>query len=227
MTDSGVSREGIESWVSSLAAIAQTGLSFTESLYEKERYEEILRVVARMRVAIEEGDGPNSSENELYQELLSAVGKGVHGYITPKCAVGAVVIDDRRRMLMVKRADSGVWLYPTGWADVGYSPAEVVIKEVTEETGIRVKPERLLGVIDGMRRGFTSVAMYSMIFLCRPISGELRAHPLETSDVGWFGLTEMPQPTRRLMEQPWLKWVFDGSEPTAPYFDSPRSELEF
>ena len=39
-------------------------------------------------------------------------------------AVGAVVGNDDGELLLVQRADSGVWLYPTGWADVGYSPAE-------------------------------------------------------------------------------------------------------
>ena len=58
----------------------------------------------------------------------------------------------------MQRADSGIWLYPTGWADVGYSPAEVAVKEVEEETGIECEPVRLLAVIDGMRMGFTRFA---------------------------------------------------------------------
>ena len=51
-----------------------------------------------------------------------------------------------------------MWLYPTGWADVGYSPAEVVVKEVFEETGIRCDPVQILAVIDGQRMGFTRFA---------------------------------------------------------------------
>ena len=53
-------------------------------------------------------------------------------------AIGAVVGNDDGEILLVQRADSGIWLYPTGWADVGYSPAEVAVKEVEEETGLRV-----------------------------------------------------------------------------------------
>src|SRR3954469_12708823 len=47
------------------------------------------------------------------------------------------------QILLVQRADSGVWLYPTGWADIGYSPSEIALKEVAEETGIECEPVRL------------------------------------------------------------------------------------
>ena len=71
---------------------------------------------------------------------MESIGEGVPGYVTPKVAIGAVVGNDEGEILLVQRADSGVWLYPTGWADVGYSPAEVAVKEVEEETGIHCEP---------------------------------------------------------------------------------------
>ena len=48
-------------------------------------------------------------------------GDGVSGYVTPKVAVGAVVGNDDGEILLIQRSDSGIWLYPTGWADIGYS----------------------------------------------------------------------------------------------------------
>ena len=98
-------------------------------------------------------------------------------------------------LLLVQRADSGIWLYPTGWADIGYSASEVAVKEVEEETGIECQPVRLLSVIDGQRMGFSRFAMYMLLFYCRATGGELRPHPLETSDVGWFGPTALPEAT--------------------------------
>ena len=95
----------------------------------------------------------------------------------------------------MQRADSGIWLYPTGWADVGYSPAEVAVKEVAEETGIECEPLRLLAVIDGQRMGFTRFGMYMLLFHCLATGGELRPHPLETADVGWFADDALPEPT--------------------------------
>lgn len=181
-------------WSEALAGIARTGLAFTESLYERERYEEVLRVAADIRVAADEGVDGVEDASGLVEEWLGQVGSGIAGYVTPKVAVGAIVGNDDGELLLIQRADSGVWLYPTGWCDVGYSAAEVVVKEVKEETGIDVEPVRLIAVLDGLRLGFTRVPLYSLLFYCKAIGGELKAHPLECRDVGWFTPETLPSP---------------------------------
>jgi len=50
----------------------------------------------------------------------------------------AAVANENGELLLIQRADSGLWLYPTGWCDVGYSAPEVVVKEVLEETASRL-----------------------------------------------------------------------------------------
>ena len=205
-------------WSESLSAIARTGLGFTENLYERERFEEVLKVAADIRVAASaEADAPS-----VVEEWLDVVGEGVAGYVTPKVAVGAVVGNDQGELLLVKRADSGVWLYPTGWADVGYSASEVVVKEVREETGMEVEPIRLIAVLDGLRLGFTRVPLYSLIFHCRVLGGELCPHPLECADVGWFSEERMPQPLAGA--QYWSSHVFAAirGKPVEVLFDQPR-----
>src|SRR4051794_38599272 len=112
-------------WSEALAGIARTGLGFTESLYEQERFEEVLHVAADIKAAADEALEVRRETEHFVQEWLDTVGSGVPGYITPKVAVGAVVGNDLDEILLVQRSDSGIWLYPTGWADVGYSPAEV------------------------------------------------------------------------------------------------------
>jgi ADP-ribose pyrophosphatase YjhB (NUDIX family) len=151
------------------------------------------------------------------------VGTGVAGYVTPKSAVGAVVSNEKNEILLVQRADSGVWLYPTGWADIGYSPVEVAIKEVYEETGIHCEPLSLISIVDGMRQGFTRIPLYSMVFHCRATGGELQAHPLETSDVGWFSRDSLPHPLAGL--ERWVNNAFDAIEGQIKpvEFDPPRS----
>ena len=185
-----VSAKDLLRWSEALAAIARTGLGFTKSLYEQERFEEVLKVAADIRHAA----GHELESDALVEEWLKIVGEGVAGYVTPKVAVGAVVGNDKGELLLVQRADSGVWLYPTGWADVGYSPAEVVVKEVWEETGIEAEPVRLIAVLDGLRAGFTRIPLYSLVFHCRALGGELRAHELECADVGWFAEDDLPFP---------------------------------
>jgi ADP-ribose pyrophosphatase YjhB (NUDIX family) len=181
-------------WSEALAAIARTGLGFTKNLYERERFEEVLKVARDIKVAADEALEVRREQDHFIQEWMDSVGEGVPGYVTPKVAIGAVVGNDQGQILLVQRADSGVWLYPTGWADVGYSPAEVAVKEVAEETGIECEPVQLLAVIDGQRMGFTRFGMYMLLFHCAATGGELRGHPLETSGVGWFGEDDLPWP---------------------------------
>ncbi len=214
-----VSAQDLLRWSEALSGIARTGLGFTESLYEKERFEEVLKVAADIRVAA----GHELETEVLVEEWLRAVGRGVAGYVTPKVAVGAVVGNDDNEILLVQRADSGVWLYPTGWADVGYSASEVVVKEVEEETGIQVEPVQLIAVLDGLRLGFTRIPLYSLVFHCRVLGGELAAHPLECADVGWFAEDKLPFPLAGVAG--WGKQAFAAirGEHVDVLFDMPRS----
>src|SRR4029078_1930573 len=142
-----------------------------------ERFEEVLAVAADIRHAA----GSELDQEALVQEWMQGVGDGVPGYVTPKVAVGAVVGNDAGEILLVQRADSGIWLYPTGWADVGYSPAEIAVKEVAEETGVDCEPVRLLSVMDGQRLGFTRFGMYMLLFYCRGTGGGLAPPPPRVS----------------------------------------------
>ena len=181
VSDVPASTRDLVRWGETLAAIARTGLAFTKNLYEQERYEEILKVAGDIRAAAASAlarDGQpvaTSEADELVVEWMEDVRQGVAGYVTPKVAVGAIVGNDEGQILLVQRADSGAWLYPTGWADVGYSAAEVAVKEVLEETGIDVEPVRLVMVLDGLRLGFTQVPLYSLVFHLRPVGGSLQA----------------------------------------------------
>lgn len=213
-------------WSESLAGIARTGLGFTQSQYERERYEEILHVAADMRMAVASQGAPgHGSLEELRAEWMKSVGLGVPGYVTPKVAVGAVVGNDRGEILLIQRSDSGHWLYPTGWADIGYSPAEVAVKEVHEETGIECEAVQILGVLDGMRLGFTTVPLYSIVFHCRAIGGTLNPHPLEVADVGWFAQDSLPSPI--VSADRWATQAFAAihGETITPSFDLPRDPV--
>jgi ADP-ribose pyrophosphatase YjhB (NUDIX family) len=180
-------------WSESLSAIARTGLGFSDNLYERERFEEVLRVAGDIAASASGSPQVDDAQGRV-EEWMGQIGEGVAGYVTPKVAVGAAVGNDKGEMLLVQRADSGVWLYPTGWADVGYSAAEVVVKEVLEETGIEAEPVKLIAVLDGLRLGFTRIPLYSLVFQCRATGGELEAHPLECRQVGWFALDSLPSP---------------------------------
>jgi len=217
--DFAISASDLLRWAETLSGIARTGLGFTKSLYEQERFEEVLKVAADIRAAaIEEAEA-----DVLFEEWLDTVGDGVPGYVTPKVAVAAVVGNDRGELLLTQRADYGWWLYPVGWADVGYSPSEIAIKEVLEETGIECEPVRLIAVLDGLRLGFARLPMYSLVFHCRMTGGELKGHPLETRAVGFYPRDALPQPLAGA--ERWLDLAFaaiDG-KPVDTWYDPPRN----
>lgn len=214
----GASATDLLRWSEALAGIARTGLGFTRSRYEQERFEEVLAVAADIRVAA----GSSFDAETLVEEWMRSVGDGVAGYQTPKVAVGAVVGNEGGEVLLVQRADSGVWLYPTGWADIGYSASEVAVKEVEEETGIRCEVVQLLAVLDGLRLGFTRIPLYSLVFHCRAVGGELAAHPLECADVGWFARDALPSPLAGYELWGELAWRAIDGGPVDVHYDHPR-----
>ena len=209
-------------WSETLAGIARTGMGFTQNLYERERYEEVLHVAADIKAAADEALEVPPEQDHFVQEWMESIGEGIPGYVTPKVAIGAIVGNDDGEILLMQRADSGIWLYPTGWADVGYSASEVAVKEVLEETGIECEPMQLLGVVDGQRMGFSRFGMYMLLFHCRATGGTLQGHPLETSGLGWFAADALPSATAGI--EWWGQMAFNAinGERSIATFDSPR-----
>jgi ADP-ribose pyrophosphatase YjhB (NUDIX family) len=212
-------------WAESLAGLARTGIGFTENQYERERYEEILAVAGEIKAVAEEGLIEGRDETGPVHEWMREQGVGVHGYQTPKVAIGAAVYNDRHELLMIQRSDSGLWLYPTGWCDIGYSAPEVAVKEVREETGVDVVVERLIGVMDGMRLGTSRTPLYSLLFLCRATSTDINFHPLECTDAGWFAESSLPEPT--IGQQRWAPHIFASirGEATHVQYDDLRQPV--
>ncbi|MCU1492937.1 MAG: ADP-ribose pyrophosphatase [Acidimicrobiaceae bacterium] len=218
-------------WSETLAALARTGIGFTASTFERERYEEILAVAGEISAEAQQrlADGghrpPAPAAAQLVQEWLAEVRPGVAGYVTPRLSVGAIVGNDAGEILLVQRRDSGVWLYPTGWADVGYSAAEVAAKEVAEETGIDVEPVRLVMVLDGLRLGFSRAPLYSLVFHCQTTgpTASVQPHLLECSAAGWFDRESLPVPLAG--SERWVTHAFDAidGKPVDVLFDRPRT----
>jgi ADP-ribose pyrophosphatase YjhB (NUDIX family) len=164
--------------------IAQTGLAFTKDPYDKERYEALRRLGARMMAA---RTGTDATRIEaLFAEET--------GYATPKIGVRGAVFDGEGRILMVREAvDEHRWTLPGGWAEVNQTPAESVAREVFEESGYRVRPVKLAAVWD-RRRQAAPPAPYSvvrMFFICALEGGAPRTS-LETSGHGWFHEADVP-----------------------------------
>ncbi len=195
-------------WADELRAIAQTGLAFKPQVYDRERYEELLRLAAEMATAANGRAALDPTlAARLTQHWRDEIHRGVPGYVTPKVGVGAAVFNQRDEILLIQRPDSGLWLYPTGWLDVGDSPAETAVKEVAEETGLIVEADRLLGVFDSNLRHYPMhFHMVSVMVYCRLVGGELRPSPTETLAAGFFPRQGLPEPL--CLRGDWVEELF-------------------
>jgi ADP-ribose pyrophosphatase YjhB (NUDIX family) len=216
--------ERLNLWIQRLRAIAQTGIAFGPPVYDRERYEEMLELAAEMAATRETLTQDTKLTTALYEKWRGEVGSGVAGYVTPKVGIGAIVFNDHAELLLIERP-SHKWFFPTGWADVGYSPAEVVIKEVREETGLQVTPLRLIAVYDIRRLVEVDLDqhLYSLIFYCRLDGGELAIHPHEALNAGFFARDALPKPLAHA-EQDWVEhaWAARRGELVSPYFDGSK-----
>ena len=166
-------------------ALAQAGLAYPPSAYDRERFEELRALSVEMLAGI--------SDEPL--EKIVRVFADETGYQTPKVDVRAVVFDgEGRRVLLVREtADGGRWTMPGGWADVGYSPFEVAVKETREETGLAVRAERLLALLDKRKHEHPAQPwyVYKVFVRCTVTDGELLQRTAETGGAGWFRREEV------------------------------------
>jgi ADP-ribose pyrophosphatase YjhB (NUDIX family) len=204
-------------FIERITAIARTGLAFKPDGFDSERYEELLKEAARMH-SIVAGASDDDAE-VLRRQWRGQVIAGYEGYVTAAVGVGIIAFNNQNELLMIQRL-SGKWWYPTGFCDVGISPAENVAKEALEETGLIVRPERLMTVSDSHKSGSPGRHIYSMLFYSVIVGGELKPNPLETLDAGFFPLDCLPEP----LHWPDRRWVevareFHFSGRVTPYFD--------
>jgi ADP-ribose pyrophosphatase YjhB (NUDIX family) len=172
-------------WARELQATAQTGLAFTKDPYDRERYEALTALAAKMVAA-----RTDRAAAEL-QTLFAAE----RGYATPKLDVRGAAFDVAGRILMVREAvDHDRWTLPGGWADVNQTPAQCVAREVLEESGYVVNVVKLAACWDRSAQGHHPAGLWSitkLFFLCEIVGGAPNTS-LETSEVGFFAQDEVP-----------------------------------
>jgi ADP-ribose pyrophosphatase YjhB (NUDIX family) len=165
-----------------MQALAQSGLEYSDNKYDRDRYQQMRKLSLEIM----------HDFTELKMNKLIGTFASEQGYQTPKVDVRGVVFRGDQ-ILMVRETIDGNWSLPGGWADVGLTPSEVAIKEVWEESGLEVVPERLLAVLDKKRHNHPPdmFHIYKIFILCREIGGELKGG-METSETGFFGPDKFP-----------------------------------
>jgi ADP-ribose pyrophosphatase YjhB (NUDIX family) len=109
----------------------------------------------------------------------------------------ACIRDAQGRVLLQRRADSGLWCFPGGGQNLGESAAHAIVREVYEETGLRVEPTRLIGVLSESRyaRIFDNgdrTQPVTAFFEAKRVGGDLRSDSAETLELGYFPIRSLP-----------------------------------
>jgi 8-oxo-dGTP pyrophosphatase MutT (NUDIX family) len=132
-------------------------------------------------------------------------------------AAGVLAVDERGRVLLQRRRDTGQWAIPMGKQELGETVAQCAVRETAEETGVTVEVTGLLGIYSdpGHIVAYTDGEVrqeYEVILTGRPMSGEPSAND-EASAAGWFTPGDLGtldiHPTQWRQLRDWL----DGTHP--------------
>lgn len=133
-----------------------------------------------------------TAETNYIQWIRSKVG---HDFIFLNFA-GGIVCNERNEVLLQRRGDSDEWGFPGGAMELGESAEETAIREIYEETGLKVEVEHMIGVYTKYCHQYSSgdrAQTITFFFQCRPIQGELTTDGNETLELRYFSKDELPR----------------------------------
>lgn len=197
-------------WAIDIQSIAQNGLTYAKDVYDVERYEQLRDIAAEML----------SYKTEIPKDKVKSLFCNETGYQTPKLDTRAAIFKDHKILLVHEK--NGTWSLPGGWVDVLESVASNTVKEVREEAGITVEPERLIAVQDRNRHNVPVYAygICKIFVLCRLIGGAFQQN-IETTETGWFSLEHLPLLAEEKCNEEQIRMCFEayGDENWKTVFD--------
>ena len=139
-----LSRE-VALWADKIRDISALGLHYSENIYDQERYENLQQLAIEML----------SVATDWSEEELIPLKETFFSRPTPLMTGDAAIINEKGQILLIKRRDNQLWAMPGGLLEVGETPAEGVLREVFEETGLKCQITTLVGIFDSRLCGTT------------------------------------------------------------------------
>jgi ADP-ribose pyrophosphatase YjhB (NUDIX family) len=123
-------------------------------------------------------------------------------YASSKPTAGALCVHNGR-VLLARRAHppfEGFWDIPGGFLDEGEDPLDGLRRELMEETGLEVEPQRFLGIwMDRYGGDSTAEATLNLYWTARVVGGDA-APADDVSELRWFNPDELPAPNELAFE---------------------------
>lgn len=168
-------------WAIELQSLAQAGLYYGKDPFDRERYQRIREISAEMI----------AHKADISLEKARDLFCCETGYQTPKLDCRAALFQDGNILLV--RENDGRWSLPGGWVDVNTSVIESTIKEVREEAGLTVRPERIIAIQDREKhnRPVYAYRVCKVFVLCTALGGSFREN-IETTESRFFPPDALP-----------------------------------
>ena len=183
-----------------LKTISDTGLLYSNNEYDLERYKELAEISLTLLSKV--------SDHSI--EQLKLAFPIVADHPTAKVDVRALIVSEDQKILLVRESSDEKWSLPGGWAEIGHSPSETVIKECKEETGIDVEVEKLLAVFDKKKHAHPPQAsyVYKMVFHCTSMSTAI-TKGFDVLDVQYFSINNLPELSENRILKSQIEMVYD------------------
>lgn len=188
-------------------SIAKIGLTYSKDPYALDNYQYLQDLSREMleKFMDVKFDKPSMFTKEVYP--------------TPNISVRTLIFNEKKELLLVREANTNLYSFPGGWADLYDSPSEAAFNEVSQEAGIDPKITRLVGVLNRTpHKSNNSVPEYVIIFQGSIEGKKFHDHTYETNDVGFFPLDKLPDMSRKLsMEE--INLIIDAALNNKVIFD--------
>lgn len=169
-------------WAMEIQSMAQAGLTYTDNVYDIERYERLREISAEMI----------AEKSDMSVEKVKGLFCDEKDYPTPKLDTRAAIFKDDKILLTHEK--NGTWSLPGGWVDVLESIRSNTIKEVKEETGLDVSAKKVIALQDRNKHNkpIYAYGVCKAFVLCEVVGGSFEEN-IETTEIKCFSIDEIPE----------------------------------
>ena len=162
---------------------------------KKMNYDEFTELIKNLNT-----DEIISLSNEIGYPVFTrlCMGELRHKFVLLQDGAAVIIVNEKGQILLQSRADRNKWGLPGGCQELGETFIETAIREVLEETNLKITPENLelINIVSGPSRrseypNGDVVINNTVLYVCKNYSGEIRCNS-ESKEMKFFDLDNLP-----------------------------------